>query len=140
MNNINRCSHIGKMLTKKHMRQNSQILRWKKWNWSDIQYRKMRLSGKQHTGKLDDTGDEYVPPVILWKIPLKGLFYAFLQLANMKHYRHLICIPIAEIVGLFDFRQSLRLIWNNLFGKPNLFLQSLFGCIGNFDRLIFHLF
>ena len=34
------------------------------------------------------------------------------------YHRHLICIPIAEIVGFIDFRQSLRLNWNDLFSEP----------------------
>ena len=63
--------------------------------------------------KLDDTGDAWCAACYFVKNAmkfLKGLLCALLQLFNIKHYRHLICLPIAEIVGFFDFRQSLRLI------------------------------
>lgn len=63
--------------------------------------------------KLDDTGDAWCAACYFVKNVmkfLKGLLYALLQLFNIKHYRHLICFPIDEIVGFFDFRQSLRLI------------------------------
>ena len=62
--------------------------------------------------KLDDTGDAWCAACYFVKNVmkfLKGLLYAFLQLFNIKHYRHLICFPIAEIVGFFDFKQSLQL-------------------------------